>query len=220
MTLTHTNSATGAWDGSQTGRWAEELAERLQSSSFPEGRERDRPSLGESRKSMRLDQDTARRGDASGGLDRVAEFAGEPGAARPVHDDAALALGVGWGSLPTGDAISAAARGWARYIETAFPVRSAKVVWRNEGLGAFLVGGVTRSGSPGYFLFDEGLTQGRLVAKSWERCLDNLREVPFVYEGEGVMVAEEQGRAQLGDMVVDGLDEVGGSAQELGMDVD
>lgn len=199
MTVTHANSRTGAW--SANAELAEELAERLRSSSVSE-----RPRMGESRKSIRLDPGA----DAGAGAGVEGNGCGdgdvmfdvgpaEVDAATaaplspPAHDEAALALGVGWSNLPVNPTMSAAARGWARYIEMAFCLRRAKVVWQNEGMGVLLVSAATPEGSPGYFLFDEGLRAGRMVAKSWERCLDNLRCSPHVFDGVGVMVGGERG---------------------------
>lgn len=48
-------------------------------------------------------------------------------------------------------------------------------------------------GSPGYYLFDEELQQCRLVAKSWERAIDNLRAAGgVVFEGAEVMRSGEE----------------------------
>ena len=196
------------------GTFADELAERLRSSSVEE-RKGVRPHPGVSRKSIRLDPgacfvDLAGHGDGqqrvtAPGHDTAPRFAHTPPdvafpgtAPPPTHDAASLALGVGWSSIPVNPTMSAAARGWAKYIETAFPLRSAKVVWRNEGMGAFLASAVAWDGSPGYFLFDEELTQGRLVAKSWERCLDGLRSQPFAFEGEATLGAGELGNSDHG----------------------
>ena len=92
-----------------------------------------------------------------------------------------------------------ASRGWARYIETHFPLQSVRIIWKSS-LPAFLVGAVTCDGTPrggrrtgvsAFFLFDEKLSQGKMIAKSWERALDNLRAVPMVFEGVEVMDADE-----------------------------
>lgn len=92
-----------------------------------------------------------------------------------------------------------ASRGWARYIETHFPLQSVKIIWKSN-LPAFLVGAVTCDGSPrggrrtgtsAYFIFDESLSQGRMVAKSWERALDNLRSQPWIFDGLEIMDANE-----------------------------
>lgn len=190
---------------SQTGTWAEELSERLRTSELARDEQR-RPGI-ESRKSIRLDRSEAAMDDVSAAaMPREAKFANDP-----AIDEASMALGIGWSTLPSTPAMTGAARGWARHIETHFPLQSVKIIWRNNSIPAYLVGAVTcdgrdrasspanapgsRSaspwdrpvGSPGYFLFDEPLTQGRLIAKSWERALENLRSVPMLFDGEITM---------------------------------
>ncbi|KAI9659203.1 MAG: hypothetical protein M1831_003785 [Alyxoria varia] len=198
MTLMYPNDSSGAWEaGSQTGTWAEELAERLQASHIPESQ--DRPKLCESRKSIRLDHaasaselDDVRKEMAASRSKESDAYPSFPALKTgATHDEASIALGVGWTTIPLTETMLAAARGWARYIETAYPLRSVKLVWRNEGLSALLASGVSETSSPGYYLFDEDLSQGRLVAKSWERCLDNLRSQPYGFDGQNVMRAEE-----------------------------
>lgn len=205
MTLSYGNApVTDAT--SQTGTWAEELAEKLRWSHL----ERDgqtRPTL-EARKSIRLDTADAAIDDISRStLRRESKFQD------PVIDEATVALGIGWSTISRSDTMSQAARGWARYIETRFPLQSVTILWRNTSSPAYLVSAVTTDGrsrvsspmsllqrsaspwqrpvgSPGYFLFDEALQQGKLIAKSWERALDNLRATPMVFEGDRVLEAD------------------------------
>lgn len=191
---------------SQTGTWAEELAEKLRSSDL-ERDEQARPTL-EARKSIRLDT-------AEAGMDGMARstLRRESKVQDPVIDEATMALGIGWSTISRSDTMSQAARGWARYIETHFPLQSVTILWKNTSLPAFLVSAVTTDGrsrvssplsptqrsaspwqrpvgSPGYFLFDEALQQGKLVAKSWERTLENLRSTPMLFEGDRVLEAD------------------------------
>jgi len=61
---------------------------------------------------------------------------------------------------------------------------------------AYLVEAVTRDynswrGTFGYYLFNEELTQCRLIAKSWERTLDGLRASPMNFNGAPVMFAQQ-----------------------------
>ncbi|KAI9715922.1 MAG: hypothetical protein M1828_000549 [Chrysothrix sp. TS-e1954] len=213
--------------GMQTpnGVWAEELAARLQSSSFPgygpEDSERQRrPTISESRKSIRLDPKAAS-SDVEGLRGGTIEPLSASRAVEEQIDQASILLGQSWSSIPLSDTMLAASRGWARHIETHFPLAAARVVWRSKALPAFLVEAVTRNaeapsrpGSPGYFLFDEDLRQGKLVAKSWERAVENLRAQPVCFEEDVVMDAQAQaaldglgheGRMpDTGDMEVDG----------------
>lgn len=199
-------------EGEKDGFLAEELSERLRSSGLTREEQQARPGL-EARKSIRLDRDGAGLGDAA---DKSAMngVASQSVFEESKIDQASMILGVGWSSLRLNSTMDQASRGWARYIETHFPVQSVKILWKNDGLEAYLVEAVTcdgreqrvssrsptarasspwvrRVGSPGYFLFDQKMTQGKLVAKSWERTLQNLRVSPIVFEGDRVMEANE-----------------------------
>ena len=191
----------------QNGVRAEELAERLRVSAFADAT--GRPPVREARKSIRLDLEATmlerqqlqqQHSDmmVDGGVPSETIVAATHQRGPSGHDEAALTLGVGWASVPATPIMLAAARGWARYIESAFPLRNVRIVWKNEGISAVLISAVTLEmsaagqllpGSPGYYLFDENLTQGRLVAKSWERCLDLLRSQPMQFDGMGIMEA-------------------------------
>lgn len=163
--------------------FAEELSERLRSSSVVEN---GRPKM-ESRKSMRLsisgaDGDALPTFDARGPRDVDS------------HDPAAMALGVGWATLSpssASDSLAAAIRGWTAFIESRFPLSSVKFEWcKNSEPKAYLVGAVSKIGrSPGYYLFQEDLQQGRLVAKSWGNALDHLRT--GLWEGAEMLSARD-----------------------------
>ena len=194
----------------QNGVRADELAERLRQSTFPDAATR--PQLREARKSMRLDPEatTLERSQIQLEGDRMvnAKISPTSDAAQSHqrgpsgHDEAALTLGVGWSSIPATPIMLAAARGWARFIESSHPLRNVKIVWRNEGLNAVLVSGVTLEmstagqllpGSPGYYLFDDNMVQGKMVARSWERCIDHLRSQPMQFDGAELMDAQDEG---------------------------
>jgi len=171
--------------------WAEELSEKLREL---------RPDL-VSRKSMRLDRSattsldnlhkTASANAMSEVMDSAESDTNERSDAavveQPPIDTATQILGIAWTAMPTSDpTMSAAMRGYARYIETHFPLQAVSIVWQNRSMPAYLVSAITRPkvtwsshgyqpGSQGYYLFDEELQQARLVAKSWERAIDNLR---------------------------------------------
>ena len=219
-------------DAMRNGVRAEELAEKLRASAFADAS--GRPPMREARKSIRLDSDATdaqrqqihcRKSDM---MTMDEEPQAQAGALAPHqrgpsgHDEAALMLGVGWASIAATPIMLAAARGWARFVESAFPLRNAKVVWKNEGLNALLVSAVTLEmstdgqllpGSPGYYLFDDGLTQGKLIAKSWERTLDNLRSKPIQFDGLGIIEAENAATNTWADADL-------GSERAMGMEID
>lgn len=216
----------------QNGVRAEELAERLLQSTFPNTAAR--PPMREARKSIRLDPDATafERAQLQGQNDMMVEAKITPQIETALshqrgpsgHDEAALTLGVGWSSIPASPVMLAAARGWARYIESTFPLRNVRVVWKNEGLDVFLVSAATLEvsltgqllpGSPGYYLFDEAMSQGKLVAKSWERSVDNLRAQPIQFDGAEALQVENEGNnatwADAADL---------GSDRAMGMEID
>ena len=102
----------------------------------------------------------------------------------PTVDDFTLHLGIGWTRLADDGDRQAAARGWARYIEKHFPTIShAQILLQSKSLDdAFLVGA-----DQGFFLFDEDMAQGRLVGRTEQVALRNLKSVPVVFEGETVL---------------------------------
>lgn len=88
----------------------------------------------------------------------------------PVIDNITIMLGVGWSRVNGDQDVLAAARGCARYIERHYPLSAANIVLKSKALDASLV--ETREG---YYLFQEDLNQGRLVSKTWDTCLANLK---------------------------------------------
>lgn len=96
-----------------------------------------------------------------------------------------------------------AARGWARYIECNYPLCDVRFVWRSRSLPAHLVSASTASqpGSSGFYLFDETLSQGRLVAQSWSSALDNLRETPVKFEGNEILQAGSRTGQETSDLI-------------------
>ncbi|EGS24022.1 uncharacterized protein CTHT_0007330 [Thermochaetoides thermophila DSM 1495] len=101
---------------------------------------------------------------------------------QPIVDDFTIHLGIGWSRLSP--SIQDAARGWARYIENHYPVTNAKLILQSRGLESYLV-----EANEGYFLFDESLRKGRLVSRTPEGALRNLKVSPPVFEGADVMNA-------------------------------
>lgn len=99
--------------------------------------------------------------------------------AGPIIDNITIMLGVGWSRVKGDQDVLAAARGCARYIERHYPLSAAKILLKSKALDASLV--ETREG---YYLFQEDLNQGRLVSKSWDTCLANLKNsTDIIFEG-------------------------------------
>ena len=97
----------------------------------------------------------------------------------PIVDNITIMLGVGWSRVKGDQDVLAAARGCARYIERHYPLSAAKILLISKALDASLV--ETREG---YYLFEEDLNQGRLVSKSWDTCLANLKNsTDIIFEG-------------------------------------
>lgn len=193
---------------SQTGTWYEEKADHeslkreIEEANF-------RPRLPTSRKSMRLSQTSIKTGFDTLAASEMATAhsnnnapASPPktsaGGPHPEIDDATMALGIGWtkisGSSDTN--MQSAARGWARYLENHYArhVHGAEILLQSTGLNAYLVGC-----REGFYLFAENLLEGRLVSRSWEGCLENLRARPnIVFEGEQTLTAERTPGPDLG----------------------
>jgi hypothetical protein len=172
---------------SQTGTWYEEKVE-IESNSFPS--HESRPEMPSSRKSVRLDPAAPpppRLDDIAAAV--APESPPKPSSSsHPTIDDFTYALGIGWTRIASEDPdIQAAARGWARYLENHYPVHvhGAEILLKSKGLNAYLVGC-----QEGFYLFNEDLLEGRLVGRSWDSCLNNLRSHPISFEGEVVLRAE------------------------------
>ncbi|EAW09840.1 uncharacterized protein ACLA_040560 [Aspergillus clavatus NRRL 1] len=115
-------------------------------------------------------------------------------------DDATHLLGVSWQRISTNDVdIAAAVRGWKRYIDKQFAAYlfDSQILMKNRALNAYLVTArpLTPAGpsnAPAFYLFSEDLTQGQLVASSWEQCVHNLRSTPVVFEQNQVLNAADR----------------------------
>lgn len=105
----------------------------------------------------------------------------------PIVDDFTLHLGIGWRRISNDEHIQAAARGWAKFIENHYPISNVAIQLESKGLQSYLI-----EASEGYFLFDENLRQGRLVSRTGEGALQNLKSNPPVFEGPETMMAASQ----------------------------
>jgi hypothetical protein len=170
---------------SQTGTWYEEKVETQLHS--PAASEQDFPPRMPTRKSVRLDSTVSipRQDDIAAAIAPASPPKTLPD--QPEVDDYTLALGIGWTKIASEDPdTQAAARGWVKYIENHYAryVHGAEILSKSRGLNAYLVGCYE-----GFFLFSDNLLEGRLVARSWETCIQNLRVHPVEYEGQEILRA-------------------------------
>ncbi|CAI7664583.1 unnamed protein product [Penicillium glandicola] len=180
---------------SQTGTWYEQKSEAQQAAAAPVS-SRSNALLSDatdvSRKSQRLDKSAPRLDDIA--LSSIRQRLNDPSSndqhrtlnagpappAEPLIDDATHLLGIGWQRVNTDGDMAPAVRGWT-----------------NRALNAYLVTATPVSGpSPAFYLFSEDLTQGQLVASSWEACLQNLRSSPIIFEGATPLGALDRPSAQ------------------------
>jgi hypothetical protein len=174
---------------SQTGTWLEDyleeerLANEKAAKEFAE--EPAAPSPERPGKSMRLDLGNRETPSTTS--------THPPTPAAPVIDAASMLLGIGWKSIASAEHMESAARGWAKYIQNHYPTLSnVSIVLKSEGLEAYLVRAtetVGLAGLEGFYLFAEHLNEGRLVARSQEECVVNLRTSPIVYAGQETLRA-------------------------------
>lgn len=190
----------------ETNPWADELSAKLTASMRPGLGER-----GDSRKSIRLDRSTSASMSDIGlvaqqqqqQLDDNAPLFPPSGTTAtvalsdPTVDEATQTLGIGWTTIPSNEDMKAASRGWARYVEKNFASLSdVNILWCSRSMPAYLVSAVQRpewawsagyggyqQGTRGFFLFDEELSQCRLIANGWEDTIGRLRAG---LTGEGV----------------------------------
>ena len=202
MVLIKPGSGYVADASSQSGTWVEEKAAEDETRRNAEAaanleiqRQQERPSL-RSYKSQRLEQGSSVRQEES--EDATKTLASNPrlptaapklvgdGASQPVVDDFTFHLGIGWRRISDDEHIQAAARGWARYIENHYPISGASIRLESKGLQSYLV-----EASEGYFLFAEDLRQGRLVSKTAEGALANLKTSPPAFDDPDTLVAAD-----------------------------
>ncbi|MCJ1398269.1 hypothetical protein MMC11_001466 [Xylographa trunciseda] len=107
----------------------------------------------------------------------------------PGYDAASLLLGVGWKSIGAEKDTQAAAKGWAKYIENHYyDLTNVHLLMKSEALQAYL-GKADMTGSEGFFLFCEDLSEGRFVASTWKDCITNLKVTPPIYGSEEILKA-------------------------------
>ncbi|EPS30099.1 hypothetical protein PDE_05049 [Penicillium oxalicum 114-2] len=110
----------------------------------------------------------------------------------PLIDEATRLLGISWQRVDTDHDMAPAVRGWTKYIDNQYSaiLHDSQMLMKSRALNAYLVAATPHGAcSPSFYLFNEDLTQGQLVASRWEVCLQNLRSTPPVFEGNAVIVA-------------------------------
>lgn len=240
---------------SQTGTWYEQESEAQQATTAPVS-SRSNALLSDatevSRKSQRLDtsapglDDIAlssirqRLDDPSSNDQHRTLNAGPAPPAEPLVDDATRLLGIGWQRVNTDGDMAPAVRGWTKYIDNQYSayLHDSQMLMKSRALNAYLVAATPTSGSsPAFYLFSEDLTQGQLVASSWEACLQNLRSSPIIFEGVALLGAADRPNTQpisfnamdtsvpllqqalSNNPQASSLDELSGGA-EMGMEID
>ncbi|KAI9846707.1 MAG: hypothetical protein M1837_003762 [Sclerophora amabilis] len=170
--------------GSQTGTWAEEKEESESQAQATASPPIDIISSNlQSRKAQRVDHPPD--ASSSAPLVPLSVSPAKSHPAEPTVDEFTLRLGIGWTRLDSSPAhMEDAVRGWARYIDNHYPLTNPTLMLQSKAHNSFLVGS-----QEGFFLFDENLGEGRLVGRTEETMLSNLRNVPVVFEGDEVIRA-------------------------------
>ncbi|KAL2863655.1 uncharacterized protein BJX67DRAFT_240469 [Aspergillus lucknowensis] len=120
----------------------------------------------------------------------------------PLVDDATRLLGISWQLVRADNDtdVAAAVRGWKKYIDRQFSrhLADAEILMKNRALSAYLVSArpmIPLAGPaqmPAFYLFNDDLSQGQLVASSWESCLRNLQSSPVLFEGAEILRASDK----------------------------
>lgn len=100
----------------------------------------------------------------------------------PVQDSMSLELGAGWKSMSDDPDKRAAARGWAKFIETRFPVENVTILAQHSSdcMLANAPGGI--------YVFTPNLKEAALIAKTWEGCVHELKANPnFPFSGREIL---------------------------------
>jgi len=138
----------------------------------------------------------------------------------PQVDDVTCLLGISWQRIQRDDDMGPAVCGWEKYIDNHYhrQLQGAHILLKNRSLNAYLVAAqstatipltadLAANSSPAnfssnfarcfssatcFYLFQEDLNEARLVSSNWDRCLQNLRSVPVVFEGADILKASER----------------------------
>ena len=86
-------------------------------------------------------------------------------------------LGAGWSTTWEDPEFHSTVSTFCEYIENCFPLKGVAFLAKCKSLQSFLV-----KANSGYFLFNEGLREGQLVARDFEITLERLQSLPRVFE--------------------------------------
>ncbi|KAL4908002.1 hypothetical protein BDW74DRAFT_148392 [Aspergillus multicolor] len=227
MTLLNPRTGMALSAESQTGTWYEEEYERAVAAAKSTPSQASSSSQA-SRKSQRLDPSAPSLDDiASSRIQRqLQEYDSDDNrrilnassarsnpfsSGEPMVDDATRLLGISWQCVKADDNdMAAAVRGWKKYIDRQFSqyLSDAQILMKNRALNAYLVAArpMTPFSGPAqllaFYLFNDDLTQGQLVASSWEGCLCNLQSSPIVFEGTQILNASDKSPTLQGQNVL------------------
>ena len=107
-------------------------------------------------------------------------------ASRDNLDPFTVALGVGWRTPDQSVAAISARRGHATFIQNIHNLSNVSIAAVNVSNARVLV-----EAGDGWFLFDESLQTGRLLARDKDQALNNLRQDPTVFEGAVIGQGED-----------------------------
>ena len=155
----------------QTGSWFEKQLEKKLQSTVDVKAVQETDSEGDSPKRK------VQRRDASSNADvTMAAHPSESSKATtadPTIDQYTHLLGIGWTHVGEDSGLVAMVRGYSRYIENHYPLTNPEIILRGKSLDSYLV-----KTDQGHYLFPENLTEGKLVATTWEETLVNLQSSP------------------------------------------
>ena len=122
------------------------------------------------------DQQTKRRrpeASSSTANPPIGVTAGEQSSSQvPKIDEFTHALGIGWAKIEGDPDYLAACRGYCRYIENHYQLAGVDILAKWKSTDSFLI-----NTDDGYYLFNEELTEGRLVAKALDTTMAWLKNL-------------------------------------------
>ena len=176
--LTRINPLTGTatTDETQTGTWFEDQLEKKLGANAEEKPAQMPDSDNELPKRKLQRRDLSSRA----GITMAANPTESPKStvADPTIDQYTHLLGIGWTYVGEDSELAAMARGFGRYIDNHYPLSNVEILLSSKSLESYLV-----KSSQGYYLFNEDLTSGQLVARTWEDTLANLQCSPVKFLG-------------------------------------